>query len=322
MIDCSAERRARHLLRRPRGRGCPRRGLGDHRAMRAGVQPPRGLRCRAGRRRARAARRTGGRTSTTSSSSGSRGHRLGADQTAAAAPPSRIPPALAMDGVPQRRPHRQLRLRLRHRVGVRRPDRHPRLPTDLPASGARSTSTAATASEQRPLGAVLRDGVRRPADGVAEAFAGRGGSWTAGLEPVGFPVEVRFVAGDDIAAVDRLRPRHRLHRGARVPRARRTSQYFQGVERIMDDYGGRPHWGKLHFQSAATLADATPWDAFQMVRRRLTPAAGSPTPHRSGARTVTHPYLAVLDAIAPARGASPSSSPRSTKPTSGPVNDE
>jgi FAD/FMN-containing dehydrogenase len=48
--------------------------------------------------------------------------------------------------------------------------------------------------------------------------------------------------------------------------------YFRGVERIMDDYGGRPHWGKRHFQTAATLAPRYPeWDAFQSVRRRLDP---------------------------------------------------
>ena len=41
-------------------------------------------------------------------------------------------------------------------------------------------------------------------------------------------------------------------------------QYFQGVEHIMDDYGGRPHWGKLHYQSAATLAPRYPrWDDFR-----------------------------------------------------------
>ena len=48
--------------------------------------------------------------------------------------------------------------------------------------------------------------------------------------------------------------------------------YFQGVERIMDSYGGRPHWGKMHFQRAETLAERYPrWDEFQAVRRRLDP---------------------------------------------------
>ena len=34
--------------------------------------------------------------------------------------------------------------------------------------------------------------------------------------------------------------------------------YFRGVEEIMDDYGGRPHWGKRHFQTAETLAPRYP----------------------------------------------------------------
>ena len=48
--------------------------------------------------------------------------------------------------------------------------------------------------------------------------------------------------------------------------------YFRAVEAIMDDYEGRPHWGKRHFQSAATLAPRYPeWDRFQAVRARLDP---------------------------------------------------
>ena len=30
--------------------------------------------------------------------------------------------------------------------------------------------------------------------------------------------------------------------------------YFQGVEAIMDDYDGRPHWGKLHYQYGGDAA--------------------------------------------------------------------
>jgi FAD/FMN-containing dehydrogenase len=40
----------------------------------------------------------------------------------------------------------------------------------------------------------------------------------------------------------------------------------------MNDYDGRPHWGKLHFQSAVTLRPRYPeWDAFQHVRAKLDP---------------------------------------------------
>jgi L-gulonolactone oxidase len=49
-------------------------------------------------------------------------------------------------------------------------------------------------------------------------------------------------------------------------------QYFQGVEKIMSDYQGRPHWGKLHFQNAETLAPRYPqWDEFQAIRKRMDP---------------------------------------------------
>jgi L-gulonolactone oxidase len=53
------------------------------------------------------------------------------------------------------------------------------------------------------------------------------------------------------------------------------------VEAIMDGFEGRPHWGKLHFQTAATLRPRYPlWDSFLAVRDRL-------DPHR----TFQNPYL-------------------------------
>jgi len=40
----------------------------------------------------------------------------------------------------------------------------------------------------------------------------------------------------------------------------------------MDSYGGRPHWGKRHFQTAATLAERYPrWEDFLAARARLDP---------------------------------------------------
>ena len=48
--------------------------------------------------------------------------------------------------------------------------------------------------------------------------------------------------------------------------------YFQGVEQIMNDYNGSPHWGKLHYQSAMTLAHRYPeWDRFRDMRAQLDP---------------------------------------------------
>ena len=48
--------------------------------------------------------------------------------------------------------------------------------------------------------------------------------------------------------------------------------YFRAVEAIADEHGGRPHWGKRHFQTAATLAPRYPgWERFAAVRARLDP---------------------------------------------------
>jgi L-gulonolactone oxidase len=57
-------------------------------------------------------------------------------------------------------------------------------------------------------------------------------------------------------------------------------QYFEGVEDIMDDYDGRPHWGKLHFQTAETLAPRYPeWGTFQRARARLDPRGTFANPY-------------------------------------------
>ena len=86
-----------------------------------------------------------------------------------------------------------------------------------------------------------------------------------------FPVEVRFAKGDDIP-LSTAYGRDTCYIAVHVYQGTQYQQYFEAVEDIMDDYGGRPHWGKLHFQTAETLAPRYPqWDAFQKVRARLDP---------------------------------------------------
>jgi L-gulonolactone oxidase len=88
---------------------------------------------------------------------------------------------------------------------------------------------------------------------------------------VAMPYEVRFTKGDD-AYLSTAAGRDTCYLAVHQYRGMDFDAYFRGVERIMDDYGGRPHWGKRHFQTAATLAPRYPdWDAFQEVRRRLDP---------------------------------------------------
>ena len=88
---------------------------------------------------------------------------------------------------------------------------------------------------------------------------------------VPFPIEFRVVAGDD-AYLSTAHDRDTVYIAVHMYRGMAWEPYFRAVEAIMDDYEGRPHWGKRHFQKAATLAPRYPeWDRFQAVRARLDP---------------------------------------------------
>jgi FAD-linked oxidoreductase len=90
-------------------------------------------------------------------------------------------------------------------------------------------------------------------------------------ELIGFPVEVRFAAADDIwlsTAYGRESGYiavHQYHRREHEP-------YFRAVEAIAMDVGGRPHWGKLHYRDAASLRTAYEHhDDFVALRDKLDP---------------------------------------------------
>ena len=89
--------------------------------------------------------------------------------------------------------------------------------------------------------------------------------------PVGFPIELRVVAPDD-ALLSTAQGRPTGYLAVHQYRGMEFESYFRGVEAIMDEYEGRPHWGKRHYQSAATLRPRYPgWDRFQAVRERFDP---------------------------------------------------
>ena len=86
-----------------------------------------------------------------------------------------------------------------------------------------------------------------------------------------YPVEYRFVAGDE---------------GMLSPYYRRPSvtisvsggpgidywNYLIDVDAILREYGARPHWGKLHFNTRDDMPALYPrYEAFQAIRRRLDP---------------------------------------------------
>ncbi|MEZ4664855.1 MAG: D-arabinono-1,4-lactone oxidase, partial [Caldilineaceae bacterium] len=81
----------------------------------------------------------------------------------------------------------------------------------------------------------------------------------------------RTLAADDIwlgPAYGRDTVTISVHQAAELP----YRPFFDDVETIFRNYGGRPHWGKIHTHGAAELAALYPqWDAFQQVRRQLDP---------------------------------------------------
>ncbi|MEZ4503931.1 MAG: D-arabinono-1,4-lactone oxidase [Dehalococcoidia bacterium] len=91
-----------------------------------------------------------------------------------------------------------------------------------------------------------------------------------GLE-VSMAIEMRFTAADDIP-LSMAYGRETCSFAVHLRTHERYQQYFEGVEAIMSDLDGRPHWGKLHFQTHETLRARYPrWDEFQAVRRELDP---------------------------------------------------
>jgi len=86
-----------------------------------------------------------------------------------------------------------------------------------------------------------------------------------------FPVEVRFAASDDLwlsTAHGRASAYIAVHRYWRAD----PTEYFEAVERICLEHGGRPHWGKLHTLTADRLRERYPrFDDFTAVRDRLDP---------------------------------------------------
>jgi L-gulonolactone oxidase len=139
------------------------------------------------------------------------------------------------------------------------------------ASGGRTVdrSDRVFASERRVRFTEMEYGV--PREHGPEA-ARRVIEWVrANRYPVFFPIEMRVAAADD-ALLSPSHERDTAYIAVHQYRGMRWRPYFEAVEEIMREYGGRPHWGKRHFQTAATLAPLYPrWDAFQAARDELDP---------------------------------------------------
>jgi FAD/FMN-containing dehydrogenase len=98
-----------------------------------------------------------------------------------------------------------------------------------------------------------------------------------------FPLEVRYVKGDDVW----LSPFYQRDSMSIAVHRFHSEDYrplFNAVEPIFRKYGGRPHWGKINSVKRAQFAQMYPrWEAFVEVRQQLDPSA-----------KFLNPYLASL----------------------------
>lgn len=89
--------------------------------------------------------------------------------------------------------------------------------------------------------------------------------------PLPMPIECRVSAGDD-ALISQAGGRPTAYIAVHQHHTMEYEPYFRAIEQIFREYDGRPHWGKLHFRDAESLAPAFPgWERFQAVRDRLDP---------------------------------------------------
>lgn len=161
------------------------------------------------------------------------------------------------------------------RVGNRFPHLVPRLATALPSSGqtTRVEDSFRVFASQRIVKFVEME-YAVPRAACAEVLRRVRHMIDDEGHLVGFPVEVRFTAADDVT----LSTAHgresayvavHMHKGVPWPR---TERYMRSVARIMADHDGRPHWGKMHFLGASELSRLYPaWSDFMEAREKFDP---------------------------------------------------
>jgi L-gulonolactone oxidase len=88
---------------------------------------------------------------------------------------------------------------------------------------------------------------------------------------VAFPIECRVSAPDDIF-LSTAHGRPTAYVAVHVFQGMDHEPYFRAVEDVMRSLGGRPHWGKMHYQDHRSLRETYPaWGRFLAVRERLDP---------------------------------------------------
>lgn len=88
---------------------------------------------------------------------------------------------------------------------------------------------------------------------------------------IGFPVELRVASADDIP-LSTASGRESAYLAFHVPASIDHQPYFRLVAKVLEQYGPRPHWGKLHELDAELLRTRYPrFDQFVRLRDQLDP---------------------------------------------------
>lgn len=88
---------------------------------------------------------------------------------------------------------------------------------------------------------------------------------------VHFPIEYRYTRADDIL-ISPAHGRETCFISVHMYKGMDWRPYFNALEPIFIEHGGRPHWGKMHTQQAAFFATRYPhWAEFLAQRAQLDP---------------------------------------------------
>ena len=157
-------------------------------------------------------------------------------------------------------------------LGKARPSLIPKLAKALPSSGRNEYSDAShKVFASKRIIKFYEMEYAIPREACAEALNRVRRMVTDSGFFLNFPVEVRFTAPDEIP-LSTASNRESAYIAVHIYKGMNYVPYFTEVESIMNSYQGRPHWGKLHFQNASTLASRYPqWDVFQSVRNQVDP---------------------------------------------------
>ena len=94
-----------------------------------------------------------------------------------------------------------------------------------------------------------------------------------------YPLEIRVVAADDAWLSPNYRRDNLVVSISGEPGADYWP-YLQACDSLFAKYGGRPHWGKIHFMTKDRVADLFPrYEDFLAVRRRFDPQGIFLNPH-------------------------------------------